>query len=396
VQVARQTLEAVAATERAAAAETTAIARETADTDIELAKLAVDQKRTALEIDVSANRVSARQKLQIMTDLTTQLADLNEIQLTNELASLQPGTAAWQKAFDQIRVLRAKLNNDLETLDKQYQADVAKSSKMEATEWKSAVGEIESAETTLIGYLLSKRKSLSASLLQISGQLITKEIENDAKAVTTSLLLSKGKFDSEKSLEQGGYLYHKAVELLKTTDTTVSQTAQTTANATGNAARVAAQTAAAAQGQAAQGAANEAQVQGDAARAAAGAYAAVVGEPLIGPAEAPAAAAQAYTAVEGFASQAALATGAWNIPQTMVATVHSGETVLPRPFADEFRANVRSGGSQGGGGTPTGDTHFHGDVNVADTDIGKMLSSKQGQRALVKSLGSAFRQGVRA
>lgn len=45
--------------------------------------------------------------------------------------------------------------------------------------------------------------------------------------------------------------------------------------------------------------------------------------------------------------------GAWSLPGDMLAMVHQGEAILPRPFAEDFRSAM-SGGSGGGG-----DTHIH-------------------------------------
>ena len=38
------------------------------------------------------------------------------------------------------------------------------------------------------------------------------------------------------------------------------------------------------------------------------------------------------------------AVGVWDVPEDMNANIHKGETILPKPFADEFRENVASGG----------------------------------------------------
>ncbi len=87
------------------------------------------------------------------------------------------------------------------------------------------------------------------------------------------------------------------------------------------------------------------------AEAAVGAFKAMVGIPYIGPVLAVAAAAGAAAEVKNLAH---FDVGAWNIPHDMPAMVHAGETILPRPFAEDFR---RNGGNLGG--TPGGDVHVH-------------------------------------
>jgi hypothetical protein len=87
------------------------------------------------------------------------------------------------------------------------------------------------------------------------------------------------------------------------------------------------------------------------AEAAVGAFKAMVGIPYVGPVLAVAAAAAAAAEVKSLAH---FDQGAWNIPHDMPAMVHAGETILPRPFAEDFR---RNGGSLGA--TPGGDVHVH-------------------------------------
>lgn len=58
-------------------------------------------------------------------------------------------------------------------------------------------------------------------------------------------------------------------------------------------------------------------------------------------------------------------TGAYNIPQPMVARLHPGETVLPRRFADAVKAQMaktESAPSEGGGKVINIENHFHGRV----------------------------------
>ncbi len=90
------------------------------------------------------------------------------------------------------------------------------------------------------------------------------------------------------------------------------------------------------------------------AEAAVGAFKAMVGIPYVGPVLAVAAAAAAAMEVKNLAH---FDVGAWNIPHDMPAMVHAGETILPRPFAEDFR---RNGGSLGGGAPNEVHVHLHG------------------------------------
>jgi hypothetical protein len=62
-------------------------------------------------------------------------------------------------------------------------------------------------------------------------------------------------------------------------------------------------------------------------------------------------AAEAYAVTMGFAAGmggVALDVGAWEIPGTMAATLHSGEMVVPATFASGLRAMTSGAGAAGG------------------------------------------------
>lgn len=362
---------------RQSKAETDAINRSDADTEIAIARLSLDAKKTSLEADVAANRVSASAKLSILTQLATEDEALSEKALQAELANLTQGTGEYERVYNQIRELKAKLNLDLLNLDRQYEEDVKRQLKEQTTQWKQAVGEIENAESSMVSNLISRRKSLSQTLRELSVQMVTAEITNDIKAFTTKELLN----NSEKALDQGGFLYHMLFEQQKAASTVTNQAAQTTAVTSGAAARQTAETTAAATSAAEMAATGPAQVMANAAVAASGAFAATALIPYIGPELAPAAALAAYAEVAAFAPEAALAVGAWNIPHDMTALIHQGETVVPKDFATGAReAGFGLDGADGAPGAPAarqsslrgssegqGDKHFHTHITAMDS-----------------------------
>lgn len=216
----------------------------------------------------------------------------------------------------------------------------------------------------MVGDLLSKRKTFAQAAMQMSSQLVTQEIENDIKAMTTRLLLGDSTAAQQKATEQGGLLYHlfatqqgtvatqgaalqqaavvQTSNIQQTTATQTGQTAQTAAVTTGGEARVGATTAAASQGQAAQAAIQSKTVMSDAAQAFSGVYASVSSIPVVGWILAPVAAAAAFAAVAAYES---LDVGAWKVPGDMTAKIHQGEMVVPAKHAETMRAGAGPSGT---------------------------------------------------
>jgi hypothetical protein len=360
-----------------------AIARSDANTDVAISRLALEAKKSELDAEVGATKQSVAQKYAVLKTLADQEFALDLQALNNELATLPQESAAYEETYNKIRELKAKLVAELAGLNRQETEAAKQAAKEQASDWKGVVGEIESSESGLVSDLLTKRKSLSASLVSISTEMVTKEIANDLRAFTTKLLLQ----DQQKAMEQGGLLYHEMVNLIGTNSTVQSQSAQTAAVTTGNAARIASTQAAAVASKGAGAATGGATVMADAAKAFSGTYASVAQIPYVGWILAPAAAAAAFAAVAGYEGLASLDVGTNYVPQDMVARIHKGEAVVPKAY------NPAAGGSGGGGG---GDTHnYGGTINVTDSSIKRMLSSRGSQRAVMDVMAGAYRRGAR-
>ncbi len=376
----------VVAIARERQAQMQAIARSDASTDIAISKIQLDAKRSALEEEVQLNQVSAAQKLATMRQLAAESFSLDLQMLESEMSTLQEGTAEYERVYNQIRELKAKLTADLEGYDSQYQRDLARQLKEQGTLWKSTVGEIENAESSLVSDVLSRRQSMSQSLLQIGGRMVEQEISNDLRAFTTKMLLQ----NQEKALEQGGLLFHLIFADKSAQATAQAQAAQTSAVISGNAARMAAETSANAASKAAQSATAGPQIMADAAKAAAGAYAALSGIPIVGPVLAPVAAGVAFSAVSAYEGLASLDTGTNYVPRNMVAQIHEGEAVVPREY------NPAAGGGEGGGGYS--EQHNYGSVHVSALDtrgMAALLKQPGNRRAIAKAGRAYFSRGGR-
>lgn len=291
----------------------------------------------------------------------------------------------WEDTYTEI-------TNKHAALLKQQNADTARAAKEDSKSWTGVVGEIEGAEGSMVSNILSKRKSLSQSLIQLSGDLVTKEIANDLRAITTRLLFQTSAANSQKALEQGGFLYHQAMELLKSATTKTQQTVQTAAVATGNTTRNAATAAAQVSSQATAAATGAPTVMADAAKAYAGTFASVAQIPYVGYIMAPAAAEASFAAVAAYAGMASLDTGTNYVPQDQIAQIHKGEAVVPKQFNPAANPFAASGGGH------SEEHNYNGPVNISAFDGASMkraLSRPGGRDSVVNSAMRAYRRGAR-
>lgn len=371
------------------------IAQIDAQSSIAVARMKLQAAIEGLDAELAAHKITAAQKLAIATQLNQQLAALDKEEVQTELALEAPRTAAYERTAKKIEEIEARLNLTLAALQKQFVQESAKNAEEQSKQWSKAVGEIENAEGSLTSDLLSRRKSLSQSLLQIGQQLVQQEIANDAKAMTSEMLLQNQK----QALEQGGYVFHLAMEMKSWLATQTGQATQTTAVVAGNTARQTADASAAAVGREQQAAVQGSSIMADAAKAFSGTYASVASIPYVGWIMAPAAAAAAFATVAGYEAMASLAEGAWEIPQTGLYHLHQGEAVAPVPYARGMREAAGGSAAGTGRGSATtgqsaggGDTHHHWQVSATDaSSFAKMIDNPEYRRAITRAAAEHVR-----
>lgn len=345
VKVQTKLNEAIARLGLEAKSQAQAIAKSTADTDLAIAKAQIDGKKDALDLEVQAERITANEKISALKTLAEQEYAIEIQSLESQLAALELQPVAYAQVYNQIRELKEKQVLELQKLDRQAASASIQLARQQGTAWGTAVRGIQEAESSFISDLIGGRKRMSQSLLEIGGQMLIKELQADAKALTTRLLLAKTQETATKALQEGGFLYHLFAEQKKTGATVAGQAARTSATAAGEAARVAASTAGTVTAAAVASKAGKKSVIQDAAKAFSGTYASVAQIPYVGWILAPVAATAAFAAVSAYEGLASLDVGAWNVPRDMVAQIHQGETVVPKNFAE----GMRDGGGFGGG-----------------------------------------------
>lgn len=304
--------------------ETIQIARQNAQTTLEIQRLGFSEQRDALQASVDLGKITRSQELSQLQGIRLQEFEATRAELENEIATLNLTVAEKNRIRNQELVEYAKLNADLAKIDEEYAANQKRLTDQAAAERKKTYDDlfnkIDSAFNSSISALMRGQQTWGQALTSLLGNLEIKFVEFAAKM-------------GLKWVE---------TELLQTDATTAGVAARTAAEQAGNTASLA--------GNAAK---IISQIKSDAAATYAGVFAYM--SPVLGPAAAVPAgiAAGAVGAMEGLVS---LDVGAWNLGADTVAQLHQGEMVVPATFADGLRqtgsiSGGNSGSSQGGGDT---------------------------------------------
>lgn len=296
----------------------------------------VQTAEQALNEAVRTGQMSAAQREAIEQRLTNTLYAEDLKRLQNELTTLTPETAAYQRVADQIEQIEAQHYQRMEALQIQYEATKQRQEQQALAARHREAMKVESIENQLMSGLISGRMTWAGMERRIFQEVAGAEVESVMHSVTETLMLHETAAAKTLAIKTASAMKTFAI---------------------------------------------------DAAEAATGAFKAMVGVPYIGPILGAAAAAAALIEVKNLAH---FDVGAWSIPHDMPAMVHRNEMIVPRPFADDFRSAVSGRGTAGGGGT-AGDVHLH--LHTADGDDAKrfLLGNADAVAAAVKE---AHRRGA--
>jgi hypothetical protein len=344
---------------------------------ISVSKISLQAERDALDAEVAAGKITASQKVATLEQLAQQEHQLDLRALDDQLATLQQGSAAYERVHDQILVLNARLQAQLNALARQGAVARRREIEKEATAWRGVVREIDSAEAGMVRQVLSGRETLGQGLLQMAGQLVEQEIALDLKWLTNKLLIDALGLQSDKITGQEGLVVHLLTETEKTTATVTGVAARNTAETAGNATSIIGMLT------------NALKAIGvDAAQTFGGVFAFLA--PEMGPAAAAGPATAASAAVLAAAgSVAAFDVGAWEIPHAMLGILHPGETVMPASFASHFRAATGGGVSADAGAGATYNVTMAPQIAAMNSkDVLTALRNPSVMRGLASSLQS--------
>lgn len=320
----------------------------------------LEVKRATLDEQVAMGQMTKVQELAQLQQAVEASKQLELKALDEMISLLAQGTNARNEALKVRKALEEKFQVDLAKLHAQEVREAEQNAARIARDYLSAFSSIESTGKRVIGQLITgqttwAKASLAAmqAIMEGTVDLSLKIIGRWAATELAKLLITEqgARARAIAEINTGGFGALIATMLARWLGLEAEKTAETAAGAgaralieegadkatliTGAASRVA-------------------EVEGLAGVAGAAAFASTAAIPIVGPELAPGAAAAAVGAVQAFVPMASLAVGTMNVPRDMIARIHEGEIVMPRPFAEDFRAGR---GSFGGGHT----------VNVAFT-----------------------------
>jgi len=173
------------------------------NTQLQLAKIAIEGEKAVLEQSVGYNQLSAAQKLAIQKAYYDREMQQEIDALEVDMESMDASTKVYRDKENQIAVLTAQ------RAQKDIQYGIQESN-AEIGQWRSTDEAIESAESQLVSDIFSKRQGLGRDLRQIGLKLLEQEVQDDTKALTQHILTNLGMVASDQQAAQAGGLAHLA------------------------------------------------------------------------------------------------------------------------------------------------------------------------------------------
>lgn len=306
----------------------------------------------AIQREFEGAQITAKQRYAAEVALTEEIKGEEMKRLDAELATLEPGTKAFEQAYrERERIVK---DSDQRILHEQEQ--LVKSMQTQTDQW---VKPMTSAFSTAINDMTFHAKSFADAMKQMGVSIL----EGFASML-------------EKMAEDWLVKHLTMATVKQTIDTTSAATAATNA-ATADAAIVLAD-----------GTADRLRIAGLAAVAAAGAYASEISIPYVGPAVAAAAAAESEGVVMGFQAAVPMAAGGMTLDRDQLVFAHKQEMILPAHISQGLLGMIDKGG--GGGGVTL---HYEPTLHGSEArSLAQLLKSESG--AMMAWLSDQARSGA--
>lgn len=401
-----------------ASAETAAGLKSLDATRARLGQMVADEEITQVrrdEMDRQATMTAYQEALHRQADL---------------VHSLTEGTAAYEGAFDQWKKMAADFGDQMARVQEKIAQDIKKQTKEEAKDWEHLFDNVNSEGERLFADLATR----STTWAKAEGQML-RTVLTDFAGITTKMVEQWAVMEMERALTDrsamaqietqqaaGGTGFMTLVKQMlglsvtadaaKVAANATAESAQTASHAAGVSTRkgvdaaahaeenswflarvvkwiatelgmtsastaqagtrTAVQAAADAATQTAAMTSNVATAMSYAAVGAAAAGQSVAAIPYVGWAMAPGVSAATYAELSGFAAMASLDTGTMNVPHDMIAHIHQGEMVVPRPFAEGIRSSMGNSSSS----SATVNAHFAPVINGGGAGIQQHLANQ--------------------
>src|SRR5665213_1712472 len=115
-------------------------------------------------------------------------------------------------ATDELSPVFAAAAQHVDVAINLIEASMTTGAKSGAQAWSGMLREIDSAETAFVRDIVSRRQSLSQSLLDLGTRLLEGEIANDLKYFTNYAILSALGVNADRVASQQGLLAHLLME----------------------------------------------------------------------------------------------------------------------------------------------------------------------------------------
>jgi hypothetical protein len=328
---------------------------------ISTAERKLSQDKAALETQFQSHDITAQQLHDLEVGLTQQTEAEILKRFDAENAGLVAGTEAYKKAMKDRQALVDKFTQDVAAENNKLTEEQSKS-------WQQMTSSIESAESSLVSDIFSKRQGLGKDLEQIGLQMLERQIEYYLKEYTEHAMMNLKKLVSDKATTQQSDAFALQSSVRQTTLTQTQQAAQIGAVTAGVAAQNAAQSAGKAAGMAQSVAMGSAQISNDAMVGASGAYSALASIPVVGPFLGAAAAAVTFAAIMGYDALTSAEGGQYSVPfDGQLTELHKNEMVLPASIAGAMRETFEG---RGGAAPQLGSGSLNVTHNIQSIDTG--------------------------
>jgi hypothetical protein len=185
-----------------------AISKSHSDADIQIAKMAIDEKKSILEQEVAAGTITNAQKLQQLFAFADLENDLDIATLKNQQQNLNTSTADYIAQYDhlgdEIRVAEEKKREELAASGALIVDNNKTNATLSAKAWEDANNVVISSEKQFVSGIFQGRQNLGQLLVGLARDMAQKEITANLAYLTEKGMMSIEGANAPAAKESGG------------------------------------------------------------------------------------------------------------------------------------------------------------------------------------------------